>query len=458
MNLRAIRNGSALIACTLVLVVVSVLAVSLAAISGANLQMADNQHGANQAFASAESGLEVMRYWLSRVRIPSSTPPSDYLSSAIALVQSDLQDNEVSNIVVNADGSIPTVLIDADTGQNFQGQWSWDPDNPAILRVTVTGKRGLMSRTISVEYNIAPYHFPIFNYGIATKGPLQFPRNPTLTGATQNWEADIYVESANSLVAVDIGGNATFDGDIDIGNQLASVSYAGSLNIAGDFGQAAVAEHVETLDEEDRPEFPVPDVTQFRQYATGPVLDSTYTYSGSGMTLANATICAGTNPTFSGNGAVTIQGVLYIEAPNIVTFAKQVALQGLIVAEGDAQNPGTNAIKFQYNFASGDYPAGSQFDAIRQEQGSSILAPGFGVSFTGNFSSVNGVLAASSLYFNANASAVVKGTMISYSPDATQVDGNIAMNFDRSAMVEIPAGFDLYRVLQYNPASYALAF
>jgi len=455
MSLRTFRHGSALVTCTIVLVVVSALAVSLASISGVHLQIADNQKEANRAFASAESGLEVMRYWLDRVQIPSSTPPSQYLSAVIAAAQTELQESAVSNFSVNTDGSIPVVMLNTATGQNFRGQWSSNPSDPTIVRAAVTGTSGAMSRTITVDFSIAPYHFPIFNYGVATKGALRFPQNPTLTGAAQNWEADIYVESAGSMLAVQVGGNANFDGNIDIGNSNATVDFGGDVRIATDYGQEAIDKHVAVVDEEDRPEFPVPDTSRFRQYATGPVIDSTSNL-GSGMTLANATIAAGTNPTFLGN--ITIQGVLYIEAPNVVTFTRNVAQQGLIIAEGDVHSPGTNAISFAGNFASGGYPSGSQFDAIRQEQGSSILAPGFAVSFTGNFSSVNGVLAASSLYFSGNASAVVKGTLISYSEDSTVVEGNIAMDFDRASMVEIPAGFDLLRVLVYEPASYALAF
>ena len=71
MKSRTLQNGSALIVCMVVLVVCSALAVGLAAISGANVQIADNQRGANQAFASAESGLETIRYWLSK---PSHLP------------------------------------------------------------------------------------------------------------------------------------------------------------------------------------------------------------------------------------------------------------------------------------------------------------------------------------------------------------------------------------------------
>jgi hypothetical protein len=456
MTLRLSRSGSALIACILVLVILSAVAVCLAGLSGANLTLADNQRQANQAFASSESGLEIMRYWLSRIRVPSSTPPTGYFSEVIAGVRSDLAAQGVTNFAVNTDGSIPTVPLDIVSPRSFRGQWSADPLDPSILRVVATGLSGAASRTITVQFCIAPYHFPIFNYGIATKGALRFPGNPTMTGATQNWEADMYVESANDLLAVQVLGNANFDGNIDIGNSLASTDFQGSVQIAGDAGQTAIDQHVTVG--ADPVEFPVPKVFPFQQYATGPVLDSTFNFNTSGITLTNATIRAGTNPTFTGNGAVTIQGILYVEAPNIVTFAKNVVLQGLIVAAGDAENPGTNAIKFQNNFASSGYPAGSQFDAIRQEQGSSILAPGFAVSFTGNFSSVNGVLAANDLYFSGNASAVVKGTMISYSQNPTIVEGNIAMTFDRAAMVEIPAGFDLYRTLNYNPTSYAIDF
>jgi len=231
------------------------------------------------------------------------------------------------------------------------------------------------------------------------------------------------------------------------------VDFQGDVQISGDHGQTAIDNHVNVG--ADPVEFPVPETSPFQSYATGGNINPAI-LTAPGTTLVNKVIPAGMNPTFTGN--VTIQGILFIEQPNVVTFEKNLDLQGLIVAGGNAASPGTNTINFEGNFASGPYPADSQFDAIRQEQGSSILAPGFGLSFTGNFASVNGVMAASSMYFSANASAVVKGTMISYSQDPTVVNGNISMDFDRTTMVEIPAGFDLLRVLEYEPSSYAMVF
>lgn len=453
MKTRTFHKGSALVICVIFVAVFAALAVGLATISGANLQIADHQQEVNRAFANAESGLDVLKYWLNRVRIPSSTPTSQYLSATVSAIQNDLQDTGVSNLVVTNDGAIPPVTLSGAVGQTFSGQISADAGHPGLLQLRISGTSGNAARTIQVQFSIEPYRFPIFNYGIATKGALRFPQNPTLTGAASNWEADIYIESAGDITALQVGGNTNFDGDIDIANPLAAVDFQGDVQIAGDTGQAAIDNHVEVG--ADPVDFPLPETTRFASYATGGAIDPNST-SVSGVTLVNAVIGADMDPTFTGN--VTIQGILYVEQPNVVTFTKNVQLQGLIVADGDAHNPGTNAINFQGNFSSGPYPPDSQFDPLRSEQGSSIVAPGFGVSFTGNFASVNGVMAASSMYFSANASALVKGTMISYSADPTWVQGNIALNFDRADAVEIPAGFDLLRVLTYDRTSYAMVF
>ena len=90
---------------------------------------------------------------------------------------------------------------------------------------------------------MAPYEHPILNYGMATKGAVHFPANPTFTGATQPWEADIYID-APEMVAVEIGGNANFDGNFHLVNADAQISYSGALQIAGDNGQEAIENHV----------------------------------------------------------------------------------------------------------------------------------------------------------------------------------------------------------------------
>jgi hypothetical protein len=443
------RNGTALIVSMIFILIFSALAVSMATLSGTNAQLASNQHKTDCALASAESGLEVKRYWLSSVTMPSTTPPSNYLSTIVDTLQNNLDANSISNITVNLDGSIPPVALDSVTGQTFNGQISIEPNQPYVLQVYATGGSGQIIKTIRVHFDIEPYEHPIFNYGLATKGPLNYTGNPTTTTANANWEADIYVESAYSDTALSVGGNTNFDGDIMIGNPNADASFGGDVLIDGDQNQTAIDNHV--FIGVDPVDFPVPDTARFRPYATGETIDSSTDLS-IGMTLTNAKIAAGTNPQF--DASVIIQGILLIESPNIVTFGRNVALQGIIVAEGDLENPGTNRIDFCGNFASGPYPPAPEFDAIRQEVGSSIVAPGFAASFQGNFSTLEGVVALSGVHFSGNVAALIKGTIINYSNDPMIIEGNASMNFDREGSTKVPAGFDTLRVLTYNPSSY----
>jgi hypothetical protein len=358
-------------------------------------------------------------------------------------------------VVVQNDGSIETVMMDSTTGQKFDAKIQIDPSHLTTLQTRVTGYSGNITRTIQTQYNIQAYVFPIFNYGLATKGPVNFPGNPTITAVNEAWEADIFIESSGSPIAMLSIGNLNFDGEINIGNAAANVDFQAAVQIAGDFGQPAIDNHVSIGN--DSPEFPVPDTDRFRVYATGlPIINSSDPrLSAPGPTLTNVLIKGGVNPTFQ--GSVTINGVLFIESPNKVTFTKNVALNGIMVGDGDVMNPdpASRRIDIQGNFASGPYPNDPMFDAIRAEEGTSILAPGFFVTFSGNFSTLEGVVAVSGVHFAGNVNAQIKGSIINYSNSPTVIEGNAVMNFDRAGSTKIPAGFDLLRELDYTPTSYS---
>ena len=446
------RRGAVLIISMIFVLIFSALAVSMATMSGTNVQLASNQHKVDCAFASTESGQEAMRYWLSDVKIPSSTPPSDYFGAIVSTLKYDLDANNISNIAVYNDGSIPPVALHSASGQNFEGEILIDANDLNILQVYTTGGSGQITRTIRVNYDIEPYEYPIFDFGLATKGPVHFLGNPTITGINSNNEADIFIDSQKTNLAMLVTGNTNFDGDISIGNSTANADFWGDVQIGGDKGEAAIDNHV-TIGVE-TPEFPLPDTQHFLQYVTpGNVINSSTDLSSeTGMTITNARITPGTDPNFLCN--VIIEGILYIEQPNIVTFSRNLVLKGMIVGDGDAYNPGTNSISFCGNFETQPYPPGAEFDAIRSEVGSSIVAPGFSASFSGNFAALGGVMAVSGVHFSGNANAVVKGTILNYSENPTVIEGNATLNFDRSDNIKVPAGFDTHRILTYNPASY----
>jgi len=446
------RRASALIVSLMFVLIFSALAISMMTMSGTNVQLASNHHHVNNALAAAQSGQEVVRYWLSRVLFSSSTLQANYFTTIVAGIKNDLSTNGITNVSLQLDGSIGAVALNSNTGLTFDGQIQIDSNQPTILQTRVTGHSGDIARTITILYNIQPYVFPIFNFGLATKGPVNFPGNPTITAVNSSWEADIFIESASNPIAMLTIGNLNFDGNINIGNPGANVDFQATVQIAGDFGQPAIDNHVSIGN--DSPEFPVPDTDHFRTYATGPIINSSTDLS-KGMTLTNATIAPGTNPVFLQN--VIINGVLFIESPNKVTFTRNVALNGLIAADGDINNPdpAINRIDFQGNFASGPYPSDPQFDVMREEEGTSILAPGFFTTFSGNFSALEGVVAVSGAHFAGNVNAQIKGSIINYSNSPTVIEGNATMNFNRAGSTKIPAGFDLYRELDYVPASYA---
>ncbi|MHC4630375.1 MAG: PilX N-terminal domain-containing pilus assembly protein [Planctomycetota bacterium] len=443
-------QGAVLIISMIFVLIFSAMAVSMATLSSTNTQLASNQHKVGCALASAESGLEVMRFWLSRVTIPNSTPSYQYFSTIAYNLHDDLTANGISNIAVDNDGAIQPVTLDSGSGQTFNGRILIDPNYPNVLQVCATGGSGQITRTIEVYYDIEPYEYPIFDFGMATKGPLHFMGSPTLIGVNSDSEAEIFIESQNDNLALLATGNVNFDGDISIANPNANVDLQGSVLIGGDSGQSAIDNHI--FNGAELAEFPTPDTGHFQQYATGDTIDSSTDTSNS-MTLTNATIAAGTNPSFGGN--VTIEGILFIEPPNIVTFEGNVDVRGMIVADGDPNNPGTNNVTFLGNFQSGSFPEDTQFDAIRCEAGSSILAPGFAASFQGNFSAIGGVMAVSGAEFSGNISATIKGTIINYSDSPTTIWGNATLNFDRSDDFQVPAGFNLLRALTYDPDSYS---
>ena len=443
------RRGAVLIISMIFVLIFSALAVSMAAMSGTNVQLASNQHKVGCAIASTESGLEAMRFWLNQITFPSSVLPSDYHGEIVSTLQSDLSANSITNITVYNNGTIPPVPLDSATGQAFEAEILIDANNTDILQLTAIGGNDI-TRTIRVQYDIQPYEYPIFDYGLATKGPVHFLGNPTVNGVNSNGEADIFIESNNNNLAMLVTGNSNFDGDITVSNSAANVALMGAVQIAGDTGQTAIDNHISIG--ADPPQFPIPDTQHFQQYATGPTIDSSTDISPS-MTLTNATIATGTDPNFLGN--IIIEGILYIEQPNVVIFSRNVASNGMIVAEGDPNLAGpNNSISFLGNFATNSIPAGVQFDAIRQEEGSSILAPACSVTFAGNFSALSGVMAVSGAHFSGNVNAVIEGTIINYSNNPTVIEGNSSLNFDRSNNITVPAGFDTHRILTYNPASY----
>jgi Tfp pilus assembly protein PilX len=449
------NRGTVLIISLIFVIVLSTLAVSLASFSGVNVQLAENQSKLNHARACAESGMDVVRFWLSRVSIPGTTCPSERCSQIAASLQNELAVQGITNITAAYDGStisIPNVTLDSEKGESFSAIIT--PLDTDTLQVEVTGLHDSITKAIRAQYYIGEQGHSVFDFGVASKGPLSLSGNVDLEGYNVSVEASVYIESENSNLALSITGNSQIAGNVSIANPIASVELqGGNAGIGGQTGQDAIDNHVSFgVTPSDFPE-PVP--SYFEPYTTT-VIDSN-TDTTSEATFENPKILANTNPTFTAQ--MTLKGIIYIETPNVVNFTGGANITGIIVGDGDINDDsGDNRIVFGGNVSShpvSELPDEARFEWIKEQAGTFVIAPGFHVSFGGNFDALCGAIAGNGVEFYGNAGGIINGSIINYSGEQMILSGNSDLYFNRSGTNDAPAGFVPELVLEYNPASYS---
>ncbi|MBN2315066.1 MAG: pilus assembly PilX N-terminal domain-containing protein [Sedimentisphaerales bacterium] len=447
-------KGAVLIVSMIFVLVFSALAVSMAALSGTNVQVADNQCKLDRARSCAESGFDVIRFWLNKVSISGTTSESQRLTAIANAFQNELTTAGITNITISYDGTtitIPSVPLDSNNGCSFSATiCALDVDT---LQIDVTGAHDSLTRTIRSHYCFTERAHTVFDFGVATKGPLSLTGNIELEGINVNVEASVYIESENSNLALSIIGNSKIAGDVSIVNPIANVDLqGGQAGIGGETGQDAIDNHVDFGVPPS--EFPEPVPSQYLFYATN-IVDAN-TDTSSDAILENVLIIAGTNPNFTGH--VTLKGIVYIETPNVVTFTGSADVIAMIIGDGSwTDNTGTNQINFLGNVTSlpvSDLPNEEQFEGLHDETGTFVMAPGFRTSFGGSFDTLSGAIASNGVEFFGNAGGTINGSVINYSDDQMDLSGNSDLYFNRSGLTEAPAGFVPEIILDYDPSSY----
>jgi hypothetical protein len=340
--------------------------------------------------------------------------------------------------------TIPSVTLDSE--RSFSAEIiQLDADT---LQMDVTGVYKTNTRTIRVNYDFGVRRHTVFDYGVATKGPLKLAGNIELGGVNVSVESDVYIVSENTNLALEITGNSAIAGEVHIGNPLATADLQGGQASVGGETVPEAYDHI-TPGYGDV-EFPVPNPDYFEHYVVDDI-----NYPSGETTFVNVRIPPNTNPSFG--GGVTMNGVLFIETPNLVTFTGHVNITGIIVGDGDVtDDSGTNRIDFLGTVDSNpvtDLPAG--FGELRDETGTFLMAPGFSLSFGGDFATINGAIAANGITFSGNAGGTIEGSVLNYSNTKMELSGNNDLFFNRWADMQIPAGFEPEIVLNYDHTSYS---
>jgi len=459
------RKGIALLMAMVILALLSAWVVAVQSFSGSAVQLANNQCKADEARACAESGLEIIRCWISEVSIPGNTDANQKFSKLGKSLQNKA--NERSSIAISYDTNaiiIPSIILDSASGKSFSAVIT--PLDSETLRIEVTGNYGSLSKKIRANYKFGKRGSSIFDFGVASKGPVSLGGNVELEGITAAVEcySNMYIESEDELLALSITGSSKIGGDVSIVNPSAYVNLqGGKAEIGGETGQDAIDNHVRIgvppVD------FPTPAPEYFRGLVELTNLPSNYSNKG---TFTNVIIPPNTDPRFQSQAV--FNGLLVIETPNKVSFEGGVTINGIIVGDGDPNdNSQTNIIDFKGNVSSSsvaNLPSGAQFDPLRSETGTFLLAPGFAVKFGGNFHTINGTVAANGFSFSGNAGGIINGSVINYSKINSKYsedenikytmifESNNNLKFNRSGASTNPPGFVSEIVLKFDPTSY----
>lgn len=413
------------------------------------LHQSRNQAHIQTASLEAESGMEFLVHLLKQQTVPGDVTGSELLNAVYENLSSQLDGTETLNgASVELSGetiAIPPVAAGLE-GRRFTATLTLDGDGGIVA--TVTGASDNVTRGIRMAFSAVRQSHPMFRYGIAAQGPVAFENTISISGANEPWEADLF--SAWPGTAFRLEDNLSLEGDVYAGAPGADVLVNGD----GTIGEASmsdpqVMDHVHVgVGETD---FPQIDITPFTPFATNTVNNGTDT---SGGTFENIRIRSGANPTFS--GGARLNGVIYVESGNQVTFAQDTVITGIIVTD-DGQ-PSTDMLKFQDNtefHGLEDLPETAQWAELREMSGSFLLAPGFRVKFENESGALSGFMAAEHFKFENTFVGEIKGGIFSYGTDEIKAENGSSFTIDRSGFgSQAPIGFVVPKLLYPVAATY----
>lgn len=195
------------------------------------------------------------------------------------------------------------------------------------------------------------------------------------------------------------------------------------------------------------PVFPTVDISVFTAYATN-------RYSG-GNTLTNCYIPPNTNPRFA--GGTTINGVLWIQAPNVVSFRGNCTINGVIVCDTNGPfDPANNQLSFAGNVSATPVQNldPNVYGGLTKLTGAFMLAPTFYVSMTGDFGTIGGSAVVGQLSMTGNAHGIVQGSVIGMTDNPMTLNGHASITISSTGTSNYPSGMSFGNDYTPLPGTY----
>lgn len=446
---RKARGGVAMLVTLIFLAMFVCMALAVLTAADVNLVIARNRIECEQAAALAETGLLMLQQQLGGLVLPATHDAEDINQAIADRLLMSLADSSMlcsGTIQSTADGVIvPPLAVAVADGRSGTIAAVIQADGGALDHPTIhiqsTGRFGRAVRTVSYQMASRSSLDGLARYGIASRSPVEMKGNASIRGANDSQEGSILSATSTTLDAVTLTGHVEVSGDVVVSGAGTRIDTRGSVTIGGD-----------EIRDAPEPEWPQVNTALFETYATN-VFDGDTSVS---RTLTNCRIPAGMNPTFSADTA--IQGVLYVESPNKVTFSGRATVRGTIVMQDHAVGQPANEIAFAGNVQAYDMstlPQDVDFDGLRDLAKTFLLAPGANAKFAGNFGLVDGWIVASGYQFTGSAGGTVRGAILNLEDSSFKVDGNVHIVIDKSGNTGDPAGLVASRSLVCVRGSYS---
>jgi hypothetical protein len=456
---RYLRCGMAYILSLFMLALLTSLAVAVSSGTSMNLARAENMQKAFTAQLAAEDGMQFMLQTISAIKLDRDTTYETLMTNLGTEIGELMNDTpNLGDAVISGTESsvtVPAIMIEGSAFSCVLTRLSPNASDEQQCRLTVLGSSGGTSRSISVDLYLKLAQPPAFAYGIASKGTIEISGNAEFLSMSDSPVASIF-SAADDATVVTAKGHAKLAGDIyACAPDVAAVALTGNVKVAGETDTNVILNDHTHLGQPD-PEFPDIDLTPFDGLTTTVIDASTPT---AGTTVENALIVANADPTFSGN--TTINGILYIEAPNNVKFTGNLVINGFIVtADGNSLPLPGNQLTFTGNVSVPGVDAApdtAEFAAVKALSGTAILAPGFGVTFTGNNDGINGMIAANQLTFKGNTDlgGELTGMVVGLADLPMKMQGNTTISINRQDEDYLPIGFKYHTVFKVVSGTYA---
>lgn len=469
------RRGVTCVLAMLYLVIFAALALGFYAQTNIGAQVSNNERNTYNALIAAESGMAFIRYHLNCIKAKYMVAEDQMLvevASQLATALNGSANLGASEVGMSTDGT--AILIPADPTRNIK----LTDGKSFRIKITRSGRR-LVVQSIGtardltstaagrgVEYTFEPREWKasIFDFGIAGRGQVEVAGNAVIRGGSSNAFGSVLSTSTNNPAVTMTGGGSAITGDVYVTNPSGTVSYSAGSSVAGNTDPAWKTAH--THIPWAAPEFPVIDTNVYLPFVKRNCTSS------AGSLFKNIRIPANTGTVaspFTFGSGTTIEGVCYVEAPNVINFAGTCTIRGVIVGANTAAGGdlSTNVIEFKgqaqafdmlslataYDMSVAANVAEFPSDLLKLG-GASVILPGFNVKFSGGYASISGAIVSDQLTFSGTAGGNITGSVMGLGNQKLSLSGGASVQVEKPGSNKWPAGLFFRNYYSPKPDTY----